>query len=217
APHPQEVTVILGAWATHHVMPTRLLERFAISPERTPGRLHSLMQVGGVQESFILSTCNRVEYYVSLAATADPAAAATALVDLLVGAGRMSQRAGLRLREAGVSTIAVTSRTMAHAQALADQVGGITVALPYLRTAIASADVVVSCTGSPGYVVTADDVAGAAAWSSGRPMFMLDLAVPRDIDPVARDFPGVLVVDIEDIGHRLRASGGTDDLQAARS
>ena len=136
---------------------------------------------------------------------------------LLVGAGRMSQRAGLRLREAGVSTIAVTSRTMAHAQALADQVGGITVALPYLRTAIASADVVVSCTGSPGYAVTADDVAGAAAWSSGRPMFMLDLAVPRDIDPVARDFPGVLVVDIEDIGHRLRASGGTDDLQAARS
>jgi len=83
-PRPQEVTVILGAWATHQVVPTRLLERFVIAPELTPGRLHSLRRVEGVQESFILSTCDRVEYYVSLAATADPAAAAAALVGLLV-------------------------------------------------------------------------------------------------------------------------------------
>jgi glutamyl-tRNA reductase len=76
--------VILGAWATHQVVPTRLLERFVIAPELTPGRLHSLQRVEGVQESFILSTCDRVEYYVSLAATADPAGAAAALVGLLV-------------------------------------------------------------------------------------------------------------------------------------
>src|SRR6202521_3814524 len=82
-PHPQEVTVILAAWATHHVVPTRLLERFAISPERTRERLHSLKQVEGVPESFVLSTCNRVECYVSLAATGDPATVAAALVDLL--------------------------------------------------------------------------------------------------------------------------------------
>jgi glutamyl-tRNA reductase len=321
------------------VVPPRLLERFAISPGQTPGRLHSLKQVEGVEESFILSTCNRVEYYVSLAATADPAAVAAALAGLLVtpsfaplvpggtrgldevrdlvtvsseadavshlfsvacgldsmvigeqevvaqlrealrlaeaegavghvlgnlvrgalrtsktvrtqtgigsagmsmvgvgldwaeealgglagktallvGAGRMSQRAGQRLRDAGVSSVAIASRTMAHAQALAGQVGGIAVALPYLGTAITSADIVVSCTGSPGYVVTADEVAAVAAWRSGRPMFMLDLAIPRDIDPVARDFPGVTVVDIEDISHRLRASSGTDDAQAAQS
>ena len=76
--------MILGAWVTHQVVPTRLLERFVIAPELTPGRLHSLRRVEGVQESFILSTCGRVEYYVSLAATADPAAAAAALAGLLV-------------------------------------------------------------------------------------------------------------------------------------
>jgi glutamyl-tRNA reductase len=136
---------------------------------------------------------------------------------LLIGAGRMGMLAGPLLREAGVSTIVVTNRTERHAQQLAEKVWGIAVGLPGLIGAMSAADVIVSSTGAPGYMITVDDVTKAMSERPDAPMFILDLALPRDVEPAVRDIPNVTLVDIEDIGAYLRESGAPDDVAAAWS
>lgn len=89
--------MILGAWVTHHEAPTGLLERFALTPDQVGERLDCLKRVQGVQEGFILSTCNRVEYYASLEPASDPAKAASKIGGLLVtppGAASAFEEAG---------------------------------------------------------------------------------------------------------------------------
>jgi glutamyl-tRNA reductase len=135
---------------------------------------------------------------------------------LVVGAGTMSGLVVATLQRTGVTRLAVANRTPERAERLAGPVGGRAVPLPELPSALADADVVVSCTGAVGHVVTADVAASAAARRGGRPQVYLDLALPRDVDPAAAEVPGVQVLDLEALGRDLAAVSGGEHVEQAR-
>jgi glutamyl-tRNA reductase len=135
---------------------------------------------------------------------AQPAQAATldGLSVLVVGAGSMSSLAVATADRMGAASLVVANRSLARGQRLAATVSGRAADLTSLPAEIAAADVVVCCTGAPGHVVTAETVAAAMASRSpgGRPLAVLDLALPRDVEPAARGVDGVSVLDLEEIG-----------------
>jgi glutamyl-tRNA reductase len=116
---------------------------------------------------------------------------------LIVGAGSMGALAGTTLRREGVEQIVVANRTAAHAATLAEALGGNGISLDGLTDAIADADLVISSTGASGIVVEGDVVRDAVARRAGRPLFLLDLALPRDVDPDVRELPGVQLADLD--------------------
>jgi glutamyl-tRNA reductase len=126
---------------------------------------------------------------------------------LVVGAGSMSSLVAATLRRAGVARLVIANRTRERADRLAEDLGATAVGLDELPTAVAAADLVISCTGSVGHVVDREMVASAQRERSGRPQVYLDLALPRDVDPGAVPTPGVTIVDLEDIGRALDSDG----------
>ncbi len=118
---------------------------------------------------------------------------------VLVGAGSMSALAAATLRRRGVTDIVVANRSVQRARRLADSLGGRAVSLDALAGEIADCDVLISSTGSTGLVVEAALVGGRGA----RPLVVLDLALPRDVDPSVAGRAGVTYVDLE----ALRSDG----------
>ena len=114
---------------------------------------------------------------------------------LVVGAGSMGALAATTLARRG-AVVTVISRTPAHAARLAETVGGRAAELPELAQELAGADVLVTCTGASGVVVGTEPVAAAMAGREGRPLVVVDLALPRDVDPAVAALPGVHVVDL---------------------
>jgi glutamyl-tRNA reductase len=138
---------------------------------------------------------------------------------LVVGAGSMSSLAVATAARMEAGRLVVANRTSARAGRLAATVSATAVDLSRLPGEIAAADLVVSCTGAPGHVITAGAVASALAsrTPSGRPLVLLDLAMPRDVDPDAEKLAGVSVIDLEAVGG-AGGSGGVheEDVAAVR-
>ena len=104
------------------------------------------------------------------------------------------------LRLACDAGIVVANRSREHALRLAATVSGTAADLSRLPAEIAAADLVVSCTGAPGFVIATESVRDAlAARPGGRPLVLLDLALPRDVDPGAGRLPGVSVLGLEEL------------------
>ena len=101
---------------------------------------------------------------------------------LVVGAGGMGALAAATVARSGARTVVVANRNHDRARTVADRVGGTSRHLADLGAALVEADVVISSTGAPGQVITADDVRRAVAARSGRPQVYIDLALPHDID-----------------------------------
>jgi len=117
---------------------------------------------------------------------------------LLVGAGKMSRlAAGGLVREGARAT--VLGRTFARTEELAASLGGRAAGLEDLRDELAQADIVITSTGAPGLVVHREDVEAARAPRGGRPLFLIDIAVPRDVDPAVRGLSGVFLYDLDDL------------------
>jgi glutamyl-tRNA reductase len=142
---------------------------------------------------------------------------------LVVGAGSMGALAATTLARRGAAVV-VSSRTEATADRLAGSVGGRMAQLARLPEELAAAHVLVTCTGASGLVVGTDVVAGAMAARSGRPLVVVDLALPRDVDPEVAALPGVHVVDLALLqGERAAGTAGStatvaaDDVAAARA
>jgi glutamyl-tRNA reductase len=129
---------------------------------------------------------------------------------LIVGAGSMGALAGATLAREGVTGITVANRTPERAATLAATLGGRGIALDDLAQAIEHADLVVSSTGATGLVIEADAVRDAVVRRDGRPLFFLDLALPRDVDPAVRELPGVRLADLD----ALRAVLDTEETGA---
>ncbi|MEX2457852.1 MAG: glutamyl-tRNA reductase [Actinomycetota bacterium] len=116
---------------------------------------------------------------------------------LVVGAGQMGELALEALRARGIGEAHVLNRTPERAERLAVRHGARARSLTDLAAALASADVVVSSTGAAEQVVLAADVREAMAGRDDRPLFLLDLAVPRDVDPAVDAIAGVSLADID--------------------
>jgi glutamyl-tRNA reductase len=129
-------------------------------------------------------------------------AAAAALVErepvgqvLILGAGKMAELVALNLRSRGERAIVIANRTVERGEQLARRVGGRAVSLDAVREELACADAVICATGSPDVVVTQRTV----RTRGGRPLFLIDLALPRDVDPRVADVPGCRLVGLDDL------------------
>jgi glutamyl-tRNA reductase len=135
---------------------------------------------------------------------------------LIVGAGSMGALAGATLRRAGVGEIVVANRTTANATRLAAALEGRGTGLDDLARELAEADILVTSTGATGLVIRHETVADAVALRADRPLAILDLALPRDVDPLVRTLPGVTLVDLEKLQRALAGTAAGVGVDAAR-
>jgi glutamyl-tRNA reductase len=125
---------------------------------------------------------------------------------LVVGAGSMSSLAATTASRAGASRVTVANRTRGHADRLAAAVGGDTADLAELPVAIADADLVISCTGASGLVITADLVRQALTRRDQARLVFLDLAMPRDVGADVAELPGVIVIGMDELADAGRTA-----------
>ncbi len=146
---------------------------------------------------------------------------------VVLGAGAMGGLAVAHLSRAGIGKITVVNRTLDRAQRLAETgrtmhgVDAEAVEMSNLTAAMASADVVITCTGAVGAVVTLADTHRALAdrtrtEAAERPLVFCDLGLPRDVEHAVAGLPGVAVIDIESLQRDPAAGAAADDTAAAR-
>ena len=119
---------------------------------------------------------------------------------LVLGAGEVATGTLKSLADAHPGDIAVASRTPERAEAAAQLCGGRAVALTELDSALATADVAITTTGATEIVIEHSDIDAVMAQRAGAELLIIDVAVPRDVDPAARELPGVTLLDMDDLG-----------------
>ena len=135
---------------------------------------------------------------------------------VIVGAGSMSSLTGTTLRRRDAGRLTIVNRTPAHGRRLADALDAVAADPAQLRDHIADADLLVSCTGAVGTVVSADVVRRAMVDRSERPLFVLDLALPHDVEPDVAHIDGVTLVDLNSLRTTVDDATITDEVDAAR-
>jgi len=118
---------------------------------------------------------------------------------LIVGAGKMSELTAKHLHAGGATRILVVNRTMERALDLAGKFRGEAYPMERLSDALVEADIIISSTGSEGYVLTKKMVQSTIPHRKSRPLFMVDIAVPRDLDPAIGELSNVFLYDIDDL------------------
>ena len=118
---------------------------------------------------------------------------------LIIGAGETAELTLTHLRAAGVEDIIVVNRTVERARQLADKLGGRPCAAEYLHEVLPEADVLIASSGAPHYVLHGEGVAEALRQRPGRPMFLIDISVPRILDPDIAGVPGAHLHNLDDL------------------
>ncbi|PWK15827.1 glutamyl-tRNA reductase [Tumebacillus permanentifrigoris] len=118
---------------------------------------------------------------------------------LIIGAGKMSELTAKHLNANGATQVLVVNRTYQRAKELADKFDGKALDMNSLEMALKEADIVVSSTGAEGYVVTKEHVKATMKTRRHRPLFLIDIAVPRDLDPEMCKVDNVFLYDIDDL------------------
>lgn len=118
---------------------------------------------------------------------------------LVVGAGKMSQQTLRHLMSSGVETVVVANRTYQRAAELAREYGGTAVTFDELERHLADADIVVSASAAPHAILTVDKLRPYLTRRRGRPLFIIDIALPRDVEPAVAELPNVYLFDIDDL------------------
>ncbi|MDX6514412.1 MAG: glutamyl-tRNA reductase [Gaiellaceae bacterium] len=118
---------------------------------------------------------------------------------LVVGAGDMAESAARNLSGRGATIAWVANRTLERAQALAERFGAAAATLDELESRLVDADVVVSCTSAPGLVLDRAQLERVQRSRRGAPLFLVDLAVPRDLDPAINDLEGCYLYNVDDL------------------
>ena len=127
---------------------------------------------------------------------------------LLVGAGEMAKLAAKHFIASGVRHVRVTTRNPQHALELASRFNGTPVPFEEFREDMASADIVLVSTGAAHYLVSEDDVQRSVKQRMNRPMFLIDISVPRNIDPAVRHVDNAFLFDIDDLKTRVERNRG---------
>lgn len=118
---------------------------------------------------------------------------------LIIGAGKMGEACVRHLAKKGVQSVLVSNRSYDRAQALAREFNGRAIRLDDCLEVMAEADIVVSSTGCPETVLDRDDLESVMRSRHQRPLVLIDIAVPRDIDPEVQHVSGVFLYDIDDL------------------
>ncbi|MCP9455392.1 MAG: glutamyl-tRNA reductase, partial [Nitrospira sp.] len=123
---------------------------------------------------------------------------------MLVGAGEMAKLAARHLIAQGVRQVRITTRTPQHAIDLAERFGGTPIPFDHFKEDMAAADIILVSTGASHYLIDAEDVQRAVAKRGNRPMFLIDISVPRNIEPAVRHVDNAFLFDIDDLQHRVQ-------------
>ena len=118
---------------------------------------------------------------------------------LMVGAGEMIELALRYFAERGVGRIFITNRTFSRAQELSEEFGGEPIPFELFKSYLHRMDIVLTCTGAMEPIVSRGDIERAMKKRKGKPMFIIDIAVPRDVDEDAKHIDGVFLFDIDDL------------------
>lgn len=118
---------------------------------------------------------------------------------VLIGAGEMGAVAVRALRKRGVTKITVANRTYKNAEELASEWNGKAITFQQLPDMLVSSDIIITCTGAPHTIVDRQLIESSVAARNGRPLFLIDIAVPRDINPDVTELPNVHLRDIDDL------------------
>jgi glutamyl-tRNA reductase len=125
---------------------------------------------------------------------------------MIVGAGKMSELAARHLQRSGVARICVTNRTRERASAMAELFDGEVVDYTRFVTTLPEMDIVITSSGAPHYILTREDVRRAIGARRNRPMFLIDIAVPRNIEPLVNELDNVFLYDMDDLGKVVEAN-----------
>ena len=136
---------------------------------------------------------------------------------LIVGAGENGELTAQALHRNGAETVFVANRRYDRAIGLAQRFGGRAVRFDDLPAQLAEADIVVSCTSSPHQIVGRDELALLHDQRVGRPLLMIDIAVPRDIEPSVRDLPGITLYDMDDLQREVARNLSGREAEATRA
>ncbi len=136
---------------------------------------------------------------------------------LLVGAGEMAELAAEHLVSQGVSKVVVANRTLARAMDLAKRFNGTAVSLDELFSQLEQADIVISSTGAPNIILHKKDVKPIMRIRRNEPIFFIDIAVPRDLDPELNDLDNVYLYDIDDLQNVVESNKSERDKEAIKA
>jgi len=125
---------------------------------------------------------------------------------LLAGAGKMAESAARHLRRAGVSDILVTNRTRSRADLLAEEFQGQVVPYEDFVGMLAEIDILLTSSAAPHYILTREQMRGVISRRRNRPMFLIDIAVPRNIEPSVNQLDNVFLYDIDDLDRVVKSN-----------
>jgi glutamyl-tRNA reductase len=136
---------------------------------------------------------------------------------LVIGAGENGELTARALADRGVRTIFVANRRYDRAIGLASRFGGEAVRFDELPELLVRADIVVACTASPHQIVGREELALVVEERDGKPLLLIDIAVPRDIDPAVRGLPGITLYDMDDLQHAVARNMSGREAEAAKA
>jgi glutamyl-tRNA reductase len=136
---------------------------------------------------------------------------------VLVGAGKMGELAAIHLHEAGVSSIAVTNRTLSRAKEVAARCSGTAVEFELLEKTVSDADIVICSTDAPRFVLTRQGTRRILTSRCRRPLLVLDISMPRNVDPEVSSLDGVYLFNIDDLESVVQANKASRQSEAVRA
>ncbi|SFM06051.1 glutamyl-tRNA reductase [Gracilibacillus orientalis] len=125
---------------------------------------------------------------------------------VIIGAGKMGELAAKNIYGSGAEQVTVVNRTMEKAEQLASQFNGVAKSTAHLEETLVEADIVISSTGANDYMITKDLYQRVEKQRKGRPLFLVDIAVPRDLDPALEAVDNVFLYDIDDLQNVVDAN-----------
>ena len=134
---------------------------------------------------------------------------------MLAGAGKMSELAARHLHRAGVASITVTNRSPERALAMAEVFGGSVVPYDSFIDHLPEVDVLIASSGAPHYILKKADMQRVIAKRRNKPMFLIDIAVPRNIDPAVNELDNVFLYDIDDLQKVVESNRRLREAEAA--
>ncbi len=134
---------------------------------------------------------------------------------LLLGAGKMSELAARHLHRNGVGKILVTNRTRSRAEEMASIFDGTIIDYDAYPQSLPQVDILIASSGAPNYILSRDQVQKAMGQRRGRPMFLIDIAVPRNIEPSTNQLENVFLYDIDDLGRVVDQNRKEREVEAA--